>query len=125
MTKRTLIAPFVLAILVFALLLVPAAVANKVGGHGHDASVSFNPATVIVGQQYRVNLSGFSPNTWVSVGAHYPDMTWWGSGVTDASGDISLSFTATSAGQIYHEAKERQSNDSFKLRAAATLNVSP
>jgi hypothetical protein len=123
-TERTHTARFVLATLVLALVVVPVAIAGK-GGHGHDASISFNPSTVAVGQQYQVNLSGFTPNTWVSVGAHYPEMTWWGSGATDANGDISLTFTATSAGLIYHEAKEMQRNDSFRVRATATLNVSP
>jgi hypothetical protein len=117
-------ARIVLATLVLALTVVPVAVADK-GNHGHDASISFNPATATVGQQYQVSLTGFTPNTWVTVGAYYPDMTWWNSGKTDANGNISLTFTATSAGQIYHEAKEMQPNDSLKLRAGATLNVSP
>jgi len=123
-TERTRMARLILATLVVVLVVAPVAVAGK-GGHGNDASISFNSTTVAVGQQYQVNLHGFTPNTWVSVGAHYSDVTWWGSGVTDANGNISLAFTATSAGQIYHEAKEMQANDSFKLRGTATLNVSP
>jgi len=123
-TRRTLIVRFVLATLVLALVAAPIAAAGK-GGHGHDASITFNPATVAVGQQYQVNLSGFSPKTWVTVGAYYPDTTWWNSGITDANGNISLTFNATSAGQIYHVAKKMQPNNSVKLRAAATLSVSP
>jgi hypothetical protein len=122
--KKTLIG----IMLVFVLAVVPAAV-----GKG-SASIAFSSATaaagqaspaVAVGQQYQVNASGFKPNTWVTVGAYYSDTTWWNSGVTDGNGNISLTFTATSAGQIYHVAKEMGSKDALRTRATATLTVTP
>jgi hypothetical protein len=61
----------------------------------------------------------------VSVGAHYADVTWWNSGVTDSQGNISLSFTVSSAGQVYHEADQLGNNDRQRLMASATLTVSP
>jgi hypothetical protein len=124
--KKTLIG----VMLVVVLAVVPAAVGK--GG----ATISFSaasvsvgqqssPATVAVGQQYQVHASGFKPNTWVTVGAYYSDTTWWNSGVTNANGEISLTFTATSAGQIYHVAKEMTSRDALRVRATGTLNVTP
>jgi hypothetical protein len=113
-----------LAALLVVLAIAPVAIAAK-GGHGHDASITFSSASAAVGQQYQVNASGFKPNTWVTVGAHYPDMTWWNSGITNDQGNISLTFNATSAGQIYHEAREMAPNDSLQLKATATLTVSP
>lgn len=124
MTSKARAARFVpLATLIVVLAVAPVAFAR--GGHGHDASLTFSPASVSVGEQYQVNASGFKPNTWVTVGAHFPDMTWWNSGITDGQGDISLTFKATSAGQINHEAKEMAPNDSLHLRATATLMVNP
>lgn len=121
---------FIGLLLVLVLAVVPAAIGK--GG----ASISFSTATVsaapqtsaatvAVGQTYQVNASGFKPNTWVTVGAYYADTTWWNSGVTDANGNISLTFTATSAGQIYHVAKEMTSKDALRVRATATLDVTP
>jgi hypothetical protein len=52
-------------------------------------------------------------------------MTWWNSGITGGQGNISLTFNATSAGQIFHEAKEMAPNDSFQLKSTATLMVNP
>lgn len=122
--------PLVIAALVLAL--VPVALAAKGGGGkggggstGNGATLSFAPGTVALGQQYQVNGSGFGPNTWVTVGAHYADTTWWNSAPTDGQGNVSLTFTATSAGQIYHEAKQLGNNDRFRLMAGATLTVSP
>src|SRR5919108_25835 len=121
---KTQAARFVpLAALILVLAVVPAAVAAK-GGHGNDASIAFSSASVSVGQQYQVNGSGFKPNTWVTVGAHFADTTWWNSQVTDGQGNFSLAFTASSAGQIYHEAKERGNNGRLRLRASGTLSVS-
>jgi hypothetical protein len=117
-----------LVALVLALGLVPAAVAAKGGQAGSGsttgAKISFDPSSAVVGQQYRVNGSGFRPNTWVTVGAHFADTTWWNSQVTDGQGNFSLAFTASSAGQIYHEAKERGNNGRLRLRASGTLSVS-
>jgi hypothetical protein len=124
-TSKTTAARFIpLAALIVVLAISPAAIAAK-GGHGHDASITFAPTAIAVGQQYRVNGSGFKPNTRVTVGAHFPDMTWWNSGITDGQGNISLTFNATSAGQIFHEAKEMAPNDSFQLKSTATLMVNP
>jgi hypothetical protein len=119
-----------IAALACALALVPGAFAGKGGGL---ATLTFAPATtavaadaaIAVGQQYRVNGSGFKPNTWVTVGAHYADTTWWNYQVTDSLGNFSLVFTATSAGQIYHEAKEQGKHDRLRLVAGATLTVDP
>jgi hypothetical protein len=110
------------------LLVVPAALAGK-GGNGAGgatgASIAFAPTTVVVGQQYQVNGTGFKPDTWVTVGAHYADTTWWNSAKTDAQGRLSLAFTATSAGNIYHEAQQLGNNDRLRLVASATLTVGP
>lgn len=122
---------FLAAFLVAALALIPVALAGKGGsnatgtGGSTGVKITFAPAAVVVGQQYQVNGSGFKPNTWVTVGAHYSDVTWWNSGVTDGQGKISLSFTATSAGQVYHEADQLGNNDRQRLMASATLTVSP
>ena len=87
-----------------------AAPGNGRGGSEADtgAKITFDTAAVVVGQQYRVNGSGFRPNTWVTVGAHFADTTWWNSQVTDSQGRFSLAFNATSPGEVYHEAKERE-----------------
>ncbi len=131
MTKTSTVRTVSLAALVVALAVSPVAIAAR-GGNGNGASISFSSAgastsssatALSVGQQYQVNGSGFKPNTWVTVGAHYSDMTWWNSGITDSQGNFSFTFNATSSGQIYHEAKEMQNNDSFRVRAEATLSV--
>ena len=112
--------------LAFVLLLVPTAFAAKGGAGGGGATgatLSFDPGTAVVGQSYRVNGSGFRPNTWVTVGAHFADTTWWNSQLSDAQGRISLSFNATSPGRVYHEAKERGKNGGLRLKATATLTV--
>lgn len=98
---------------------------GRPGGSTTGARVTFDPSSAVVGQQYRVNGTGFRANTWVSVGAHFADTTWWGSQVTDGQGKFSLVFTATSAGQVLHEAKEMGNNGRLRLRATATLSVSP
>jgi len=120
-----------IAVLALFLTVVPGAIAGK-GGSGSStsggstgASITFSPATVAVGQTYQVNGSGFKPNTWVTVGAHYSDVTWWNSGITDGQGHISLTFAASSAGQVYHEADQLGNNDRQRLMASATLTVSP
>jgi hypothetical protein len=115
------------AALVVALAVVSPALAGK-GKPGGAAgatgpTMTFSSSTVVLGQQYRVNGSGFRPNTWVTVGAHFPDTIWWNSQQTDSQGRFSLLFTATSAGQIYHEAKERGTSGRLRLRATATLTV--
>jgi hypothetical protein len=111
------------------LVLVPAAVAaqgGKGGGSKTSASLTFSSPAVVVGQQYQVTGSGFAPNTWVTVGAHFPDTTYWASQVTDGNGTLSLTFTATSAGQVYHEAQQLSNNGTtLRLKASATLTVNP
>jgi hypothetical protein len=57
-----------------------------------------------VDESYRVDGSGFRPNTWVTVGAHFSDTTSWNSQMTDADGRLSLEFKATSPGEVFHEA---------------------
>lgn len=115
-----------IVVLVVALAVVPAAVAGKRGSGGATgAAISFDPSSAVVGQQYRVNGTGFRPNTWVTVGAHFADTTWWNSKVTDSQGKFSLTFTATSPGQVLHEAKEMGRNNRLRLRASSTLTVNP
>jgi hypothetical protein len=113
--------------LVSVLAITPAAVAGKGkgarAGGSTGATMSFSPTQTTVGSQYWVNGSGFRPNTWVTVGAHFPDTTWWNSQKTDGAGRFSLLFTATSAGQIYHEAKEQGKSGRLRLVATATLTV--
>jgi hypothetical protein len=122
-----------IAALVLVVVLVPAALAGKGKGGGGGggstgstgASLTFAPAAVSLGQTYQVSGSGFSPNTWVSVGAHYADTTWWNSAQTDGQGHFSVTFTATTAGQIYHEADQLGNNDRMRFMTGATLSVSP
>lgn len=130
--KRTPVINHIAAVaaLAVALMLVPGALAGKGGergggGAGSGASITFDSTYVTVGQTYRVNGSGFRPNTWVTVGAYYADTTWWNSQVSDAAGNISLSFTATSAGQVRHDAKQQGANGRLRLLASATLTVGP
>jgi hypothetical protein len=85
--------------------------------------MSFDRPSVMVGETYVVNGSGFRPNTWVTVGAHYADTTWWNSQMTDGAGRFSLTFRATSAGNVLHEAKERGNNGRLRLQATATLTA--
>ena len=113
------------SLLAVALMLVPAALAGKgAAGSGTGATITFAPGTATVGQLYTVTGSGFRPNPWVTVGAHFADTTWWNSQVSDAQGRISLSFTATSPGSVYHEAKQQGNNGRLRLVATATLTVS-
>jgi hypothetical protein len=115
--------------LISILAVTPAAVAGKGKGKGTRAggstraTISFSPAQTTVGSQYRVNGSGFRANTWVTVGAYFSDTTWWNSQKTDAAGKFSLLFTATSAGQIYHEAKQQGNGGRLRLMTTATLTV--
>jgi hypothetical protein len=126
MTRRSIaLASLVLAVL---LAVVPAAVAGKPetrAGGSTGAKITFTPSPATSGSQYTVNGSGFRPNTWISVGAHFADTTWWNSKVTDSSGNFSLTFTATSSGQVMHEAKEMGNNGRLRLRTTATLTVNP
>ena len=118
---------------VLALALVPGALAgkgeNRGGGPGsggaNGAAISFDPAQVAVGDQYRVNGSGFGADVWVTVGAYFSDTTWWNSQKTDSEGKFSLVFNATSPGQVYHEAKQQGNNNRLRLMATGTLSVAP
>ena len=125
MNHRPVVGRATVAALILMLMLVPGALAAKGGGRGAGtgASIAFDTSSAVVGQEYHVVGSGFKPNTWVTVGAHYSDTTWWNSQVTDAQGRISLSFTATSPGQVYHEAKQQGANGRLRLLATATLTV--
>ena len=86
------------------------------GGSGGKSSISFsmNPHAV-VGQQYEVRGTGFTPNTWVTVGGYYADTTWWASGITDGLDTFRLTLTATGTGEILHEAKEQMNNGRLRL----------
>jgi hypothetical protein len=127
MKKRPAVGRAAVVALILALLIVPAALAAKGGGGGggSGATIEFAPSSVVVGDEYRVVGSGFRPNTWVTVGAHFSDTTWWNSQISDAQGNISLSFTATSPGRVDHEAKQQGQNGRLRLLATATLTVSP
>jgi hypothetical protein len=131
---------FVLSLAVLALALIPAAgFAAKGGTHGAPsgssggagggggASMSFDPQAVVVGQQYQVNVSGLSPNTWSNVGAYYiaSDAAYWCSAMTDGAGNFSCAFTAEKAGSILHEAYQKGNNNRYRLKASAYLTVSP
>jgi hypothetical protein len=117
--------------LVLALAVVPAAVAAKggagAGGSGGGATISFNPGTVSLNQQYQVNLSGLRPDTWVTVGAYYisSDAAYWCSHPSDSAGNWSCTFTAVKAGDFVHSAYQLGNNDRQRLVASATLTVSP
>ena len=63
--------------------------------------------------------------TWVTVGAHFADTTWWNSQLTDAAGRFSLEFKATSPGEVVHEAKEQGTSGRLRLRATAVLHAYP
>jgi hypothetical protein len=116
---------------VLALALVPGALADKGGNRGggsggpNGGTLTFDPAAVTVGQQYQVNGSGFGAGVWVTVGAHYADTTWWNSQVTDGQGSFSLTFTATTSGQVSHEAYQQGNNGRVRLMTTATLSVAP
>ena len=88
-----------------------------------EAQITFDRSQVMVGETYHVSGSGFRPNTWVTVGAHFPDTTWWNSQKTDAQGRFYLAFKATSAGQIHHEAKEQGNSGRLRLRATGMLTA--
>ena len=124
--KLTRLAAIVVAIV--ALALVPAALAGQ-GGKGKGkptpttGQLSFSASQVAVGQQYQVTGSGFGAYAYVSVGARYPNANVWWGGYANAQGQVSIPFTAVSAGQIVHEGHERMSNGHFSLRASATLTV--
>lgn len=114
------------AVVALALSLsISSAVAGGKGSTGSvGAQIMFDRSDVKVGETYHVSGSGFRPNTWVTVGAYFPDTTWWNSQLTDAQGRFDLAFTATSAGQIYHEAKEQGNNTRLRVRATGMLTVS-
>jgi hypothetical protein len=114
------------ALALIASLSISSAVAAPGGGGSGGATgaaIGFDRSEVMVGETYRVVGSGFRPNTWVTVGAHFADTIWWNSQITDANGGFSLAFTATSPGSVYHEAKERGNNGRLRLRATATLTA--
>jgi hypothetical protein len=121
-----------LLLLVLSVAVAAPAVAERGGkGNGHGgagggtgAAIVFDPAQVALGATYQVKGSGFKPNTWVTVGAHYADTTWWTSGVTDGQGGFSLTMTARSPGEIMHEASEMTRNGQFRFKASASLTVS-
>jgi len=119
-TPRRLIVVLVLATTLASIATGTAAAARR-GATG--AKITFDPAQVVQGTQYLVKGTGFSANTWVSVGAYYSDTTWWASGVTDDQGRFSLTLTATRAGQVLHEAYQQGKSGRFRLKTSATLTV--
>lgn len=121
----------VAAVTVIVALAAGPAFAGKSGGT--SATLTFTTSAgssattqVAVGSQYYVNGSGFKAKTWVTVGAHYADATFWGSGWTDGQGKITIGpYTAYSCGQIYHEGDVlNQHNGRMSLATGATLSVS-
>lgn len=99
---------------------------GKVGGGARTtAALSFSASPVTVGDEYVVTGTGFAANRWVAVGAYYSDTTWWGSAVTDAQGSVRITFTATSSGEVLHEAWEEGRNGSLRLKGSAILTVNP
>src|SRR6266498_932354 len=103
------------------ILALPAVAARGGRGHGGTgtvggtgATLTFDPGTAVVGAEYHINGSGFSPNTWVSVGARFPDTNWWASGETDGQGNFSFVLTATGAGQIVHDAYQKTNSGSWR-----------
>ncbi len=123
-TARRFIIVFAMATML-ASVATGAAVAARRAAGPNGAKITFDPPTVVVGTQYRINGSGFRANTWVSVGAYYSDTTWWASGVTDDQGNISLSLVATRPGEILHEAYQQGRSGRFRLKTTATLSVNP
>lgn len=112
------------AAIFLALALVPVALASKGGGSGgRGPAITFDPPTAVVGQQYTVHGTGFTPNAWETVGAYYADTTWWASAIADSHGSFTVTFTATSAGRVLHVEKEQGSNGKLRERASATLTV--
>ena len=113
------------AVLALALSLsISSAFAGGKGSTGSTgAQITFDRSQVMVGETYYVSGTGFRPNTWVTVGAHFPDTIWWNSQITDAQGRFRLAFKATSAGQIYHEAKEQGNSGRLRLQATGMLTV--
>ncbi|MGH9149586.1 MAG: hypothetical protein ACRD0F_04530 [Acidimicrobiales bacterium] len=129
MRLRHLLAALIVPLLLLAAPAAPALAVKGAGGGGNGpstgAAIVFDRNPVAVGSEYRVSGSGFRANAWVTVGAHFADATWWTSMVTDAAGTFAYSFTATSAGDVLHEAKEQGRNGSLRLKATATLTVVP
>ena len=127
MLKPRAVALVAAVALIASLSISSAVAAPQQGGSGGatGAVITFDRPEVTVGETYHVNGSGFRPNTWVTVGARFADTTWWNSQITDGGGRFSLAFTATSAGSVLHEAKERGSNGRLRLRATATLTANP
>lgn len=108
-----------------SVMVAPGAVAaGRVKGRsGHpSASLAFDPNPAVAGAQYQVNGSGFRPNTWITVGAHY-DTVYWTAVITDSSGSFSLTTTAAAPGEILHEAKQQTKSGRLRLMATATLTV--
>lgn len=126
MTRRAAQVASIFALVALVVAVTPAVAGKRAGAGGSTgAKLTFTPTSATVGSQYTVNGTGFRPNAWVTVGAHYADTTWWSSRVTDGQGNFSLVFNATSAGQVLHEAKEMGSNNRLRLKATATLTVNP
>jgi hypothetical protein len=126
--KRRIVQAAGLGAVTLALTFVPAlALQSAQGAPKHNSStgatLQFNPTTGMVGQQYTVNGSGFGADHWVTVGAHYADATYWASGKTDGQGNLRVTLTATSAGQIYHEAKEQGNSGRLRFKTSATFTV--
>ena len=122
-----------IAAIVLAIGLTPAALAAK-GGHGgagsggtRGATVTFDPAPVVAGQQYQVKVSGLGANAWVTVGARFPfpETTHWCSKWTDGAGNYSCTFTALEPGSIVHDVYQMGNNDRLSFRASGTLTISP
>jgi hypothetical protein len=120
----------VLLCTLMAITILPALAAKSGGGatltFSSSAGFSATGATqVAVGSQYYVKASGFRPNVWVAVGAHF-STTYWGSGVTDSNGNVTIGpFTADSCGQIAHEGDQlNEHNGRMSQKASATLDVS-
>ena len=130
MTRRIAHAASFVAV-VLALAIAPGAIAAKGGngaaGSGSGATITFNPSTVVLNQQYQVNLIGLRPNTWVTVGAYYisSDAAYWCSHPTDGAGNWSCTFTAVKAGDFVHSAYQLGNNDRQRLIGSATLTVTP
>jgi len=101
--------------------------ARSASGADSGATITFAPATVVVGQQYVVKVSGLRPNAWVAVGAYFPwpTLTSWCSKWTDNLGNWNCTFTAMEPGDILHEAHQMGRNGRFRLKASASLTISP
>src|SRR5439155_12143446 len=107
-------------VLVCALMVVslPANAASggsaQTGGHAKP-TLTFNPTSVSVGDAYTVQGVGFPANTWVAVLAYFSHHApSWGSAVTDGSGYLTASFTATASGRVRHVAKLQGNSGRFQ-----------